>query len=97
MYALLHLDDLNGDGSLDITVWGISGTGNCMYPLIQTDSTFNIGISNTLNFTVKTTQPSLFEFNLDAGGGTVKTNGLLIYDNDNDVGSRFIQYFQVNQ
>lgn len=95
MYNPPHLDDLNGDGSLDITVWGSSGTGNCMYPLIQTDSNFTIGTKDTLNFTAATTQPSLFEFNLDAGGGTVKVNGLLIYDND--VGSRFIQYFQVNQ
>jgi hypothetical protein len=77
-----HLDDINGDESLDITVWGISGTGNCMYPLIQTDSTFNVGVTDTFNFTVSTTQPSLFEFNLEAGGGMVKTNGLLIYNND---------------
>jgi hypothetical protein len=93
-----NLVDINSDGNLDITVWGSNPNGNCMYPLIQNASDangFTPGLTDTFNLT-STTQPSLFEYNLPAGGGTIKTNCLLIYNNDAGVTKRFILYYQSN-
>lgn len=63
-----------------------------MYPLIQTETGFNVGVTNTMNLAT-TTQPSLFDYSIPAGGSTVKTTCLLIYNNTG-VPSRQATYFQ---
>lgn len=55
-----YLADINYDHRLDITVWGVSGTDNCMYSLLNTGNGFRNETSVTSIFTPSTVQPSLF-------------------------------------
>lgn len=57
---LSYIADINYDHKLDITVWGVSGTDNCMYSLLNTGNGFRNGTSVTSIFTPSTVQPSLF-------------------------------------
>lgn len=92
LYVCNNLDDANDDGSLDITVWG-SNPNSCMYLLLQSSSGFINGSVSPFSFATVTTQPSLFEYNLVAGGSRIKTVCLLIYNLDPGVNRRNIFYF----
>jgi hypothetical protein len=89
MSVSVNLDDVNGDNSLDITVWGVLGNGSyCLYPLIQNNLEFTANPS-VLPFPPNTNQPSLFEMNIDVAGNQIRTNCLLVFNGS----ERSILYF----
>jgi hypothetical protein len=79
MYKIGHLDDANGDNTLDITVWGQDGANNVMFPLLQQNQTFaqpNGFIPLTIPLT---TQPTIFEILTNSFGSNVGVVNILIY------------------